>query len=384
MFDLGYDVATLEEAQGAWTAREIAQQPACLRETAATLSANAYALPLLSDPAARVVLTGAGSSAFIGEAAAPLLNAALPCRVEAVATTDLVAAPQLYLERGTRTLMVSFARSGNSPESVAAVTLAERLVSDIRHLAITCNPQGELVNALGEVWAGQVLSLPEATHDRGFAMTSSFSAMLFAALSTLGGFTRPGAGANSVAPMVEAALTDHCAAARSLASELVQRVVFLGSGAFKGLAREAALKLLELTDGRKAAIHDTPLGFRHGPKTFVDPATLVVVFLSADPYTRRYDVDLVNELRADGRARRVLALSATPDPRLTPGGDVLFAAPAGASDAELLFPYLAFAQMYAFHSSLALGLTPDNPNPAGLVNRVVQGVRIHPFRGGGR
>jgi tagatose-6-phosphate ketose/aldose isomerase len=213
-------------------------------------------------------------------------------------------------------------------------------------------------------------------------MTSSFSAMMFAALVALGRFSRDGSEGRTVAAMVDAALSDHCAAARELAAEPAERVVFLGSGPFKGLAREAALKLLELTDGRRVAIHDSPLGFRHGPKTIVDPTTLVVVFLSADPYTRLYDLDLVNELRVDGRARRVVALSALREPGGNAGGDILFASPAGVSDAELLFPYLAFAQMYAFHSSLHLGLTPDNPSPSGLVNRVVQGVRIHPFGSG--
>jgi tagatose-6-phosphate ketose/aldose isomerase len=378
MPDLGYDPAALADALGVWTAREIAQQPDTLAATAA-VAARARALPMLADPAARLLLTGAGSSAFIGEAVAPLLAAALPCRVEAVATTDLVASPELYLPRTVRTLLVSFARSGNSPESAAAVALADRLVDDVRHLVVTCNADGDLTKMFSEARNGDTLLLPEATHDRGLAMTSSFSAMMFAALSALGGFSRPGAGARTVVPMIEAALADHCAAARALAGEPDERVVFLGSGPFRGLAREAALKLLELTDGRRVAIHDTPLGFRHGPKTIVDPSTLVVVFLSADPYTRLYDLDLVNELRADGRARRVVALSALPEPRLAPGGDVLFASPADVSDAELLFPYLAFAQMYAFHSSLHLGLTPDNPSPGGLVNRVVQGVRIHPF-----
>ena len=33
--------------------------------------------------------------------------------------------------------------------------------------------------------------------------------------------------------------------------------------------------------------------------------------------------------------------------------------------------------------SLALGLTPDRPDPAGTVNRVVQGVTIHPWNGAG-
>jgi tagatose-6-phosphate ketose/aldose isomerase len=378
MPDLGYDAAVLSKAKGAWTAREIAQQPDTLTATAAAVAASGRKFPIGADPAGRIVLTGAGSSAFIGEAIAPLLNADLPCRVEAVATTDIVAAPALYLERDARTLLVSFARSGNSPESAAAVTLADRLVHDVRHLAITCNPQGELAAAVAGGRNGEVLLLPEATHDRGFAMTSSFSAMMFAALAALGGFARPESAGRTIAAAVEAALGDHCNAARALAGGRAERVVFLGGGPFRGLAREAALKVLELTDGRVVAIHDTPLGFRHGPKTFVDPETLVIVFVSADPHARAYDLDLVRELRADGRASRVIALSARPQTPPSPD-DILFAAPADVGDAELLFPYLAFAQMFAFHSSLELGLTPDNPNPDGLVNRVVQGVRIHPL-----
>jgi tagatose-6-phosphate ketose/aldose isomerase len=380
MPDLGYDAAVLAKAQGAWTAREIAQQPDTLTATAAAVAASGCVFPFAADPAARIVLTGAGSSAFIGEAIAPPLNAALPCRVDAVATTDIVAAPALYLERQARTLMISFARSGNSPESVAAVALADRLVDDVRHLAITCNSQGELAAAVGGGRNGEVLLLPAATHDRGFAMTSSFSAMMFAALSALGGFARPESASRTVAATVGVALSDHCEAARALAAGRAGRVVFLGSGPFRGLAREAALKVLELTDGRRAAIHDTPLGFRHGPKTFVDPETLVIVFVSADPHTRAYDLDLVRELRADGRASRVVALSVQPETGRS-ADDILITAPADAGDAELLFPYLAFAQMFAFHSSLQLGLTPDNPNPDGLVNRVVQGVRIHPLGG---
>jgi tagatose-6-phosphate ketose/aldose isomerase len=48
-----------------------------------------------------------------------------------------------------------------------------------------------------------------------------------------------------------------------------------------------------------------------------------------------------------------------------------------AEDVDLLWPYVAVAQMFAFHVSRALGLSPDNPNKLGTVNRVVQGVRLH-------
>jgi tagatose-6-phosphate ketose/aldose isomerase len=212
-------------------------------------------------------------------------------------------------------------------------------------------------------------------------MTSSFTAMMLAGLSALGGIERMQARVGLVAGMVEAVLADHCTAARQLAAERFSRVVYLGSGPFKGLAAEAALKLLELTNGAVVAIGDTPAGFRHGPKTIVDPNSLVVLFLSNDPYTRLYDIDLLAEIRRDGRARRVIAVSGRPDAVLGET-DLILLGGETASDAELAFPYVAFAQMIAFHSSLELGVTPDNPNPEGLVNRVVKGVTIHPFSEG--
>jgi tagatose-6-phosphate ketose/aldose isomerase len=386
MLSLGYEPSVLASAKGEWTAREIAQQPACLEATQAAVAAQAgefesFLRPILDNRAPRIVLAGAGSSDFIGQALAPTLNATLPCRVEAIATTDIVSGPAVHLDPTAPTLLVSFGRSGDSPESVATVALADQLVPDIRHLVITCNAEGALARRALEESSSRLLLLPEATHDRGFAMTSSFTAMMLAGLSALGGIERMQARVGLVAGMVEAVLADHCTAARQLAAERFSRVVYLGSGPFKGLAAEAALKLLELTNGGVVAIGDTPAGFRHGPKTIVDPNSLVVVFLSNDHYTRLYDIDLLAEIRRDGRARRVIAVSGRPDAVLGET-DVILLGGETASDAELAFPYVAFAQMIAFHSSLELGVTPDNPNPEGLVNRVVKGVTIHPLAEG--
>lgn len=383
MLSLGYEPSVLAAVNGQWTAREIAQQPACLEATQAGLAAQcadleAFLAPILADRASRIVLTGAGSSDFIGQILAPTLNAALPCRVEAIATTDIVSAPALYLEPAAPTLLVSFGRSGDSPESVAAVALADQRLPNVRHLVITCNANGALARRALEGGASRLLLLPEATHDRSFAMTSSFTAMMLAGLSALGGIERMQACIGAVARMVEAVLADYCLAARKLAAKGFSRVVYLGSGPFKGLAAEAALKLLELTNGNVIAISDTPLGFRHGPKTIVDPDSLVVVFLSNDPYARLYDLDLLAEIRRDGRARHVMAVSGRPDAILDEN-DLVVSCGEKAGDAELSFPYVAFAQMLAFHTSLQLGLTPDNPSPEGLVNRVVKGVTIHPF-----
>jgi tagatose-6-phosphate ketose/aldose isomerase len=383
MAELGRDESELQKLGALWTAREIAQQPAMLRQTHARLAAEKDALerflrPLLARADMRVILTGAGTSAFIGECLAPYLGAKLARRVEAIATTDLVSAPSLYLEAGTPTLLVSFGRSGNSPESVAAVDLANRFVPDIHHLAITCNPQGALARAVATAGKGVTILLPEETHDQSFAMTSSFSCMLYAALAALAGVEGMAGRVERIAQAVDAVIATQADAMQALAAKGHERVVYLGSHIFKGLAREAALKLLELTDGRMVAIHDSSLGFRHGPKTIVNDRTLVVIFLSNRAYTRRYDLDLLEEIQRDGRSGGLLAIAAR-DEGIPAGVErVVVPALADVEDVDLLIPFIAAPQMLAFEASLRRGLAPDNPNVSGTVSRVVQGVRIHP------
>ena len=182
---LGVDQAAWHSAGGATTAREIAQQPSVWPDIAALLTAqrpalDAFLAPLLARSNLRIVLTGAGTSAFIGECLAPAMLG-LGIRAEAVPTTDLVSGPACFLQPEVPTLLVSFARSGGSPESVAAVTLADQLLNEVHHLVITCNPDGELHRMAQDRANAFVLLLPDATHDRGFAMTTSFTSMLLAA-----------------------------------------------------------------------------------------------------------------------------------------------------------------------------------------------------------
>jgi tagatose-6-phosphate ketose/aldose isomerase len=172
-------------------------------------------------------------------------------------------------------------------------------------------------------------------------------------------------------------LDRHNATLQKLAAESYSRVVYLGSNGFKGLAREAALKLLELTDGKVVGAFDSPLGFRHGPKTIVTGDTLVFVFMSNDPYTRGYDLDLLRELRSDAVAGRVIAVTAQPHDAVTQGEHLHVPHLADAPDGELYFPYIVCGQLYAFHRSLSVGNTPDQPSNSGTVSRVVSGVTIH-------
>jgi tagatose-6-phosphate ketose/aldose isomerase len=380
MNPFGMDLPEIERRGGAWTAREILQQSVVWRASEALVASEQSGIrekltAFLRNSEARVILTGAGTSAFIGNCLEPALRRRHRCEVRAVSTTDIVAGPDRYLSARGPTLVVSFARSGNSPESVAALDLADAQIPHCQHLIITCNPAGALAQRAGKAGAS-VLILPEETHDRAFAMTSSFSSMVLAAGLL---FDLPkAAGVAGMAHAADAVLSDLVPRMQNLGAAGYERVVYLGANELKGLAQEAALKMLELTDGSMVAVADTPLGFRHGPKTVLNQKTLVVLFTSNDSYTRRYDKNLLAELRSDGIAGRVLSLSATAVEGAH-GDDLLIPRLSSCADWELCLPYAVFAQSLALMQSLARGLTPDNPNAAGAVSRVVKGVSIHPW-----
>ena len=199
-------------------------------------------------------------------------------RVDAIPTTDLVASPQSFLSPATPTLMVSFGRSGNSPESVAAVRLADSVLKDCAHLIVTCDAGGALAQYAGKHARARVVTLPERSNDRSFAMTSSFTGMLLTGGLVLGAVRSDSARMTALEHMAARVLPERVPLLQDLVRMGFERVVYLGSKEFKGLAREAALKMLELTDGKVVAVADSPLGFRHGPKTILNAKTLVVVF----------------------------------------------------------------------------------------------------------
>jgi tagatose-6-phosphate ketose/aldose isomerase len=363
---------------GEWTAREIAQQPAVWQQALAEAAVGdvaAWIGDALGDPRTRVVFPGAGTSAYIGDSLAPVVSRRWGRTVEAVPTTDLVAAPRFVFPADVPTLLVSFARSGNSPESVAAVDIADALLPHCRHLVITCNAQGALAAAAARRPNARLLVLPACTNDRAFAMTSSFTTMLLVAARVFGVLEAAPSAAGADA------IRRGAGVARELVDAGFDRIVYLGGNGLRGLAREAALKMLELTDGQVVAAHETPLGFRHGPKTIVNDATLVVMFISNDPLVRAYDLDLLRELRTDGRARRVFAIGGK-SMDTGAGVDLVIDGLDDTDEFGTIAPFVTVAQLLALRRSGSLQLTPDQPSRSGTVNRVVQGVVIHGLAAG--
>lgn len=359
------------------TYREITSQPRIWRELAESLNAAADANaaflgPLLARPDLRIVLTGAGTSAFVGEIAAPALARATGRRVEQVPTTDIVSNPRESFAQDVPTLLVSFARSGDSPESVAAADLADQLLSEPFHLVLTCAADGALAAARTGRAGSHVVLMPADSNDTGFAMTSSFTSMLLSCLILLGGESP--ALIDRLAAAADAMIATHAGDVARIAAKDAARLVCLGSGPLRGLAHEAGLKFLELTAGARVSFFESALGFRHGPKAVVDENTQVIVFVSSDPYTRLYDLDIVAELRAGIGVDNVLVLAASP---LDVAGAWVLPGLDGVPDAFAAAVHIIVPQLLGVYTSAALGKDVDNPFPSGDVNRVVQGVVIH-------
>lgn len=381
---LGYSTEELERSNALMTAKEIAQQPSCWLKSHERIGQSreeiaTFLEPILAKHNLRIIMTGAGTSAFVGHTLAPALSQMMNRRIDSIATTDLVSNPYQYLSENIPTLIISFGRSGNSPESLAAVELVNHCLPDCYHLVLTCNPDGQLYQRSLSNSRALALLMPDETNDKSFAMTSSFTSMMLSALIVFSMMQGKTKGIESIYKCSEAVIAEFNSKISTLAAQNIERVIYLGSGGLQGLAQESSLKLLELTAGQIIAGYESPLGFRHGPKSIVNSNTMIIVFISNDPYTRQYDLDLLQELRRNNIASRIIAITAQLDDTVTEGEFWQVQGMESAKDVTLSFPYVLFAQLYAFHKSLALGKTPDSPCPTGEVNRVVQGVTIHKF-----
>lgn len=385
---LGLEISKLEDCSGLNTAKEIIQQPDTWRESVKNLIKNKIEIKsfidsFLSKKEYRIILTGAGTSAFAGEVCEPYLTSLLNKRVEAIATTDLVASPKSYFIKDIPTLLVSFARSGNSPESVHAVNLASQLVDDLYQIVITCNENGKLAKNTVNDEKSLLLLMPPQTNDLGFAMTSSFTTMVLNAMAVfnINNIENFSSDVDKLSNSVNDFIENNIEKVTSLANKDFERIVYLGSSTSKGIARESALKVLELTAGKVNASYDTPLGFRHGPKSVVDDETVSVIYISNDEYTRKYDLDLAKEMLAHKKNDKVVIVGDNIEEDILNKADYVFNVENinYTVENEVLLPLqqIIFGQMLSFLKSVNLGITPDNPCPTGEVNRVVQGVILH-------
>lgn len=358
------------------TAREILQQPWTWRHTAAQLYREAEKLDA---SIVTILLHGAGTSDYVGRSVSDALRAHKGRLALAIPTTDFTLRPRDLFPPQGKASMVHFARSGNSPESAETLRIGLEVFADrASHWIVTCNADGELA-AIARKHPDRcsLTVLHPATNDRGLAMTSSYSNMVIAGLWLSLPTLLPTV-AELLAQAVERLFDAQSDALFDIAGRGFERGFYLGDGALHAAALESSLKMQELTRGEVITKPDSYLGFRHGPISALTERSLVVAYLSSNPHIRRYENDLIRQLRTgtlvlvgegisdDLRERAALCLDHPELAEIPETHKAPFA--------------VAVGQLLAAFCAASRGIDVDNPaGKDGSYSRVVQGVTIYPY-----
>ncbi len=363
------------------TLREICQQPWTWLRTCERIIASRDSLKQDLAGIRNLVLTGSGSSEYAAECVR------LPLQNELGVCTESINGGALLMHGGKALpperpgLLVSLARSGDSPESSGVVELLLDTEPDMRHVVVTCNEQGSLARAWRDHKRVHVITLPSETHDKSLVMTSSFTNLLLAArfLGMLERQYEYRKLCQAVSQITQELILSNFDNLAKIAAREFRRAVFLGSGSRFAASREAALKMLELTSGRVTTICETYLGFRHGPMSYVQEDTLIVCHLSSDPTMRAYELDLLHELdRKKLGLCKIIVGENVPDSAVRDSDEVIECRGlTELGDEECPTIYVVVAQLLAFFRCLEERLQPDSPSEGGVINRVVGKFPLH-------
>jgi tagatose-6-phosphate ketose/aldose isomerase len=381
-----------KEARGTrYTPHEIMLQPVSWRKTLTLLEERRTDLRQFltgcglnlqkSSNNPTVFLIGAGTSDYVGRALTHLLRQKWGCEVWAVPSTDLLTNVEDYVDPGRNYLWISFSRSGDSSEGAAVLEAAVEDYDNIQHLLVTCNEKGRMA----EVCAGAqgrafLLALDDSVNDRGLAMTNSFTNMVVAGhcLAHIDSLPAYKDTLSTLSEAGERFLYSIQETAPSIMQENFGKACFVGTGVLRGVAKESALKVLELTAGRIQTMSESTLGLRHGPMSALDDGTLFVSFLSRDSRKRQYEIDLLKEIRRKRLGKLRVVVSPDSTDHVGDLADATFCLDARNLPDEYRAPLdVMFAQCFGLLSSLKLGLKPDCPSPNGAISRVVDHLTIY-------
>ena len=373
------------------TPQEIAQQPETWRSTYKVCVSHESELKSVlrqagigrgSTSSPTVYLVGAGTSDYTGRALAPLLRKRWGCDVWPLPSTTLLTEFEDYHREGREYLWISFSRSGQSPEGVALLERALQRSKQIRHLVITCNPEGPMAQVCARHSdRAYALVLDDAVNDRGLAMTSSFSNMLLAGqcVGHMEDLEHFGEMVSTLSDAGKTFLPQAAETAAEVTTLGCTRACFVGASALRAVADESSLKVVELSSGKVTTLAETPLGLRHGPLSSVDVQTLFTLYLSSDPRRRGYELDLLKEIDRKRLGRVRVAITASDCGDVSDLVDCCISLKLGAKFDDHHRPVLdvMFGQLLGLFASMRCGLKPDQPSPSGAITRVVQPIQLY-------
>lgn len=296
-----------------------------------------------------MIFTGCGSTYYLSLAAAGWFQALTGTPAQGVPSSELWLFPELYYREKERSLLVAVSRSGATSETLRAVSAFQaRGRGEV--LTIQCQPDSPLAQL------GRVNLVIPSGRENSVVQTRSFSSMYIAALALgarWGGQRELFDQMPRLLDRGERLIGEVGPRARRWAAELeVDRVYFLGSGPRYGLACEASLKMKEMS-----LTHSEPLHFlelRHGPKSMVDPRSLVVGLLSDG--ARPSEEAVLREAAALGA--RLLVLGEDPSPS---AGAITLSLRSDLPEPLRSVLYLPLLQLLAYERAMLKELDPDRP-----------------------
>ncbi|MEG0410967.1 MAG: SIS domain-containing protein [Bacilli bacterium] len=307
----------------------------------------------------KVIFLGAGTSEFVGNVVTRALNK-YDREYLSISTTDFITNPEYYLQKDEKVLFVSIARSGNSPESVEAVNLGSSLSKTVKHLIITCNKNGKLA-LLDDCMK---IILPMEANDKSFAMTSSFTSLILASyLIFAENREESESNLSKLLKNFSDIINEFDKKLEKIMMPSYDRIVFLGTNVLKAIAQESALKVMELSAGRIATLHDSFLGYRHGPVTFTygDKKTLVVAYLSSKEKTRKYEKDMLIELNQFKFSNQILIIDNVNCDDMDNLADEIIKIDSSMNEIYYGMNCIIVAQLIGLMSSWKYGIDPDEP-----------------------
>src|ERR1700730_3871092 len=336
------------------TWNEILSQGTVWQSVLQTLSSGRQIDSLLEKSASRHkwVFLGCGTSFYLAEAAALTWTALTGLPAQAVPGSEVLLSPQLIRAEGTSVQAVVISRSGKTSEAVRAAAVLRRDLN-IPTIGITCAENSPLEQACD---ASLVL---RAADEKSTVMARSFTSMLLA-LQFLAACRAGNALFNDqLRSMVEQfkprihSLSSQIEA--FVQSHLFADYVFLGHGAFHGIAREAALKVMEMSCSYSQFFHT--LEFRHGPKAIVSPRTCLLFFLSQTGLEA--ELEVLEEMKEVGGVTIVGCNRS--DQKIRAPCDLVLELNMPATELALLAPYIVPGQLLGFFTGIGKGLNPDQP-----------------------
>ena len=334
---------------------EILSQPEIWRSVLLELSGGATSFEEVYNRTSRRttwLFVGCGTSYYLAEATAASRRLQTGQAAFAVAASEIMLFPDAALLRTPDLQAVVISRSGETSEALRALELLRDRYK-VPTLGITCGTNTPL-----EAGSDLCVSLNTA-NDKSPVMTRSFTSMLIS-LQLLGART---SGDTKLLKEMEK-VADRCASLIEGWSSSVEEFVakqdfaayaFLGQGPFYGIAREAALKLTEMSCSFGQPFHT--LEFRHGPKAIVGPEICLTFFLSdsGNEAERKVLVDM-KELGGT-----VIAICNRANSEVRKSCDLVFEIDVDVREVALLAPFVIPVQLMGFHTGVKKGLTPDNP-----------------------